>query len=394
MTQLRDEVEAVIRSWDAHERLRGGREVLDYDCAPTDQPVAAAASRLEVWQRLDELGRRAGDEPVVARTIGAHLAYLSHVLGHRPPLDEYLRATQGCPAAGWPEDHVEAVGERARAALDELGVAWGPRTTDDLAAIEQPLDVEQARAGVELEAAKVEPAVRALTGATAPYHVKIEIVEVDDYWSYWLDGAGSTARLRFNLRHARFTDARLRTFALHELLGHALQCASFAQTAARREVPWVRTFAVQTGYQVMLEGLATALPLFFTPKDSHVVARARLAHYLHLVNAELHRALEAGAGIRECVGHARARIPWATEAELGDTLADRGSDPLLRSYLWSYPAGTDWFVALADTAPPATVETVLRACYADPLTPDDLAALWPEGPAIGGPGAPVRLRTG
>ena len=29
------------------------------------------------------------------------------------------------------------------------------------------------------EAARLEPAVRALTGATAPYSVKIEIVEVD-----------------------------------------------------------------------------------------------------------------------------------------------------------------------------------------------------------------------
>jgi hypothetical protein len=239
---------------------------------------------------------------------------------------------------------------------------------------------------VELEAARVEPAVRAATGADAPYSVKIEVVEVDDYWSYWLDGAGSTARLRFNLRHARFTDARLRSFAQHELLGHALQCASFAQTAARRDVPWVRTFAVQTGYQVMLEGLATAMPLFFTPDDEHVVARVRLAHYLHLVNAELHQALDAGAGVPECIAHARARMPWSTPAEIGDALADRGTDPLLRSYLWSYPAGTDWFVALADSAPAETVGAVLRACYSDPLTPDDLTALWPDGPVVGGPG--------
>lgn len=384
MTELRDEAEAVIRAWDAHERLRGGREVLDYDCAPDDRPVTAAASRLEVWEQLDALARRAGDEPVVAGTLAAHLAYLSHVLGQRPRLDDYLRATQGCPATGWPEDHVAAVGERARKALAGLDVAWGPRTMEDLSATEQQLDLEQARTGVELEAARVEPAVRSLTGADAPYTVKIEIVDVDDYWSYWLDGAGSTARLRFNLRHARFTDARLRTFALHELLGHALQCASFAQTAGRRDVPWVRTFAVQTGYQVMLEGLATALPLFFTPDDEHVVARVRLAHYLHLVNAELHLAQEAGASVRACVDHARARMPWATPAEIGDGLADRGTDPLLRSYLWSYAAGTDWFVSLADDAPWPTVERVLRACYCDPQTPDDLAALWPGGPPIGG----------
>ena len=53
-------------------------------------------------------------------------------------------------------------------------------------------------------------------------------------------------------------------------------------------------------------------------------------------------------------------------------------------YLWAYPAGLDWFAALADTAPPDTVRRVLRAAFQRPLTPVDLAALWPSGPVIGG----------
>lgn len=392
--RLRDAVEDVVRSWHAHEAARGGRSVIDYDCAPPDAPAVPADSRLDVFERLSALHEQADAEAnrPVLRTLRAHLAYLSSVLGQRPPLDDYMLATQGCAAAGWPEEYVLAVGERARKALTDLGVTWGASTGDDLKVIEEPINVEQARARVELVAAQVEPSLRELTGTTAPFTVRIEIVDVDDYWAYWLDGAGSTARLRFNTRQAVFTDTRLQQFAQHELLGHALQCASYAHVAAHEDVEWVRTFTVHLPYQTLLEGLATALPLFTTPDDVRLMARTRLTHYLHLVRAELHRAINAGASVRECVDHARARVPWFTSSEIGDALADRGSDPLLRSYLWAYPAGTDWFINLADNANQDTAHAVLRAAYQRPLTPSDLAELWPDGPPIGGPGTPVILR--
>jgi len=47
---------------------------------------------------------------------------------------------------------------------------------------------------------------------------------------------------------------------------------------------------------------------------------------------------------------------------------------------------------LADQADAATIDNVLRAAYRHPLTPADLQSLWPTGPAIGGPGAPIQLR--
>lgn len=392
--RLRDAVEDVVRSWDAYERARGGRAVIDYDCAPPDQPVEPASSRLEVFDRLTALHEQAevDGNDTVFRTLRAHLAYVSGVLGQRPPLDEYLRATQGCPAGGWPEDYILAVGEQARKALTDLGVDWGPNTGDDLKVVEEPIDLHQARAQIQAVAGEVEPTLRELTGANAQFTVEIEVVDVDDYWAYWLDGAGSQARMRFNLRHADFTTTRLHQFAQHELLGHALQCASFAHVAAREDVEWVRTLTVHLPYQTLLEGLATALPLFTTPDDVRLMARIRLTHYLHLVRAELHRAINDGSGIRDCAEHARARAPWLKPNEIGDTLTDRGTDPLLRSYLWAYPAGTDWFINLADHADPDTTRTVLRAAYQRPLTPADLTDLWPGERPVGGPGAPVVLR--
>lgn len=134
----------------------------------------------------------------------------------------------------------------------------------------------------------------------------------------------------------------------------------------------------------MLGGLAQALPLFVRPEDQPLIARVRLAHYLELVRAKLHLAINDGVSVPDCVALARKYVPFWSEARIADMLSDRGADPLLRSYLWAYPAGIDWFVRLADSASADTARSVLRSAYECPLTPGALTDLWPGGPAVGG----------
>jgi hypothetical protein len=383
---VRDAVEYLIRSWDAHEKARGAKPVIDYDCAPTDDAVTPAGSRLDVLKEMTSLHARAQDESAdaVHAVTGAHAAYLRHLLGERWPLTDYVTATQGCPATGWTHEHTTEIGRRLRSCLDDLGITWGPATMTDLEGTEKPLTVQDACEQIHAVAAAAEPAVRDLTGTTAPYTLTVETVDVDDYWSYWLDGEGSRARLRFNTRHGGYTDVLLRQFALHEILGHALQCATYAERCARTDVDWVRLLSVNLPHQTMLEGLAQALPLMATPDDTPVTTRVRLHHYLQLVRAELHLMINDGVGVTTCAHHARTRVPWWSTDDISDTLADRSTNPLLRSYLWAYPAGIDWFTTLADTADPTTIHTVMHAAYQQPLTPADLRRLWPDGPAIGG----------
>jgi hypothetical protein len=349
---------------------------------------------LDIYSTLTALSARAADEgdEICAEQLRAHLAYLGAVLGERPPLGDYLTATQGCPAAGWPDEYVTAVGERAHAALADIGILWDATTDSQLRETEGPVDAADAPEMIRAAGIEAEPAVRALAQTDAPYTLEITTADVDAYWSYWLDGTGQNVRLRFNLRNATFTEARIRQFALHEILGHALQCASYTATASRTDVRWPRLLSVHVPYQVLLEGIAQAMPLFVTPDDTPVTARVRLDHYLQLVRAELHQAINAGARVTECAEHARARVPFWTESTIADALTDRGNDPQLRSYLWAYPAGIDWFVNLADTADTDTVGKVFRAIYAQPLTPHQLTQLWPTGPRIGGPGASLHLR--
>jgi hypothetical protein len=386
---LREEIEATLRAWNAYELNRGSPAVIDFDCHPTDSEPAPAANRLEVYRRLTDLHGRAEQtgQARLATRLGADLAYLAALLGERLPLTDYIQATQGCGAAGWQDGYITARADHARQALAALGINWGPGTGRDFIALEGPIDTADAPDAIRQAAAEYEPAVRDATGSAAPFELTIESVDVDAYWSYWLDGAGHRVRLRLNLRTATFTKNAARQFALHEVLGHGLQGASWSARCITEDVPWPRMSSVHAQQQVLLEGLAQAMPLFIAPDDETLITRVRLDHYTQLVRGELHLALNQGATITECADHARFRVPWWTDAQIADILTDRGTNPQLRSYLWAYPAGFDWFTNLADTADPATKRDVLHAAYRDPLTPDDLAALWPAGPTIGGTGA-------
>ncbi|MCO6010548.1 hypothetical protein NE236_36880 [Actinoallomurus purpureus] len=385
----RDAIEATLRAWNAYEIERGDSPIIDFDCFPAGPEAEPASDRLTVYRQLAQL-RTSAEGPLASR-LDADLAYLGALLGERPPLSDYIRATQGCGSAGWPDDYVAERAELARRALADLGIGWGPKTNADLSQVEGLLDVNEAPDTIRQAAQELEPAVREATGSTAPYTLTIETTEVDAYWAYWLDGAGEHVRLRLNLPNVEFTQAGARQFALHEVLGHGLQSASLSARAANDDVPWVRLLSIHAPQQVMLEGLAQAWPLFILPDDKVLIARLRLSHYTHLVLAQVHRAINAGTPAIECADHLRACLPWESDKTIAGDLTDRGADPTHRSYMWAYPAGFDWFTALAEADVKVSRE-VLNAAYRDPLTPADLAELWTEGPPIGGPGGPVRLR--
>ncbi len=357
--------------------------VIDYDCGPSASEIAPELDRFAVLQRLVSTRDCASAGSPVRDVATAHAAYLGALLGEQSELDDYMQRTQGCPAAGWTAEYVEHVGEVARKSLAELGISWDAESDSALRALSAPLDPAAAGDVIRSQAAAAESAVRVVTGATAAFELDVQTSDVDAYWSYWLDGFGRTARLRINKRRAVFHEVDAYRFALHEVLGHALQFANLSATADAEDVDWPRLMSVHGPHQVAFEGLAQMLPLAIGVEDERVLAQIRLVHYTQLVRAELHVLLNSGATARTCRDHAADRVPFWTDAEIGAHLSDRGRDPQLRSYLWAYPAGLDWFMNLHDAGGSLLTE-VLHAAYQRPLVPRELERLWPAGPRIGG----------
>ena len=394
MNPLRDDVERVIDAWNAYEASRGQEPIIDYDCRADRATPAPASGRFQVLHQVVELHARAlacGDDVVAAR-LTADEAFLRALLGEHRPLDEYLHQTQGTSSLGWSLDYLQECGETIRGLLSEQGIAWSPGTTDDLRDVEGPIEADDIPDAIRQAADELEPAVRAYTGRPARFNLSITVEHADAYWGYWLDGTAQAVRLRLNARRLSMTKVQACQFALHEVLGHGLQYASLAQTAASTEVPWVRQFSVHDNYQPLFEGLAQAWPLFLTPDDPALITRVRLDHFRQLVSARAHQAVNSGTPVDQCLEELRRLLPFWTDNDVADLLADRSNNPRLRSYLWSYPAGLDWFVRLSH-ADAGIAQKVIRQAYVQPLSPEQLQQLWPDGPHLGGETSPpLRLR--
>lgn len=378
--RTRERVERVVRGWHDLESRAGADPVIDFNCAPEVEAET-------ITSRFDALGRLTQLEPIAdadtSGVVDAHVSYLRALLGERLDLDEYVRRTQGCHARGWTGAHVDEVVDSARAALEHVGVGWNGRTRRDFDALSPAIDAEDAAEVIRGFAGKHEQAVRSLTGAGADFELDVETVSLDAYWSYWLDGEGRRARLRINARTAAFTQLDAYRFALHEVLGHALQYANLTEIAESCDVGWPRQLAIHCPHQVLFEGLAQVLPLAISPEDELVRARTRLDHATQLVSAELHVMINAGASPSACREHAAARVPFWSDDDVASILRDRTLSPQLRSYLWAYPAGIDWFLTAHD-AGGSVLSDVLHAGYQRPLVPRELEQLWPAGPRIGG----------
>ncbi len=382
---LRDAVEEVLRRWHALEQSRGEAPVIDFDCAPPADKPSPFDNRFAALDDLTRLRIEADTQhqPVLKTQLNAHIAYLCALLGQQLPLDEYISLTQGCAARGWTQDYIEQRAWIAREALGSLGISWDEHTWTNLGAMSEQLPAAGVSFAIAEYAGKYESSIRRLVDTDADFNLTIEDVEVDAYWSYWLDGAGHDTRLRINKNKTSFSRVDAYRFALHEVLGHALQYSSLTAQAESHTVEWPRILAVHCPHQVLFEGLAQILPWVASPDDEIIRARTRLDHFMNLVRGQIHILVNNGATAADCRDLARRQVPWWTNEEIARELYDRSRNPQFRSYLWSYPAGIDWFVRLVE-AGGTTLAEVLREAYKRPLTPSELHELWPAGPVIGG----------
>ena len=126
---LRDEVESVLRAWNIYELARDAPAVIDFDCHP--QPansIGDPLDRLSAYWKLLKVHQAAIEtgDTTLAERVNAHLTYLRALMGERISLDEYVSATQGCHAKGWPEPYIEQVGETTDPALTQSESAGMP----------------------------------------------------------------------------------------------------------------------------------------------------------------------------------------------------------------------------------------------------------------------------
>lgn len=202
-----------------------------------------------------------------------------------------------------------------------------------------------------------------------------EFVDVDAYWNYWIDGSGKQYRLRFNRSDRAYGASEITQFCLHELIGHCGQASGWHSSAIKLSKS-TRLLTVHSCEQVHLEGFGQGLPFLLAavaPNNDLVELRTltTLLRQLLLNNAYL--SLAHGERIENVIQVFERYLPVFDLDRLIKNLADQAQDPVMRTYMFSYPKGVELIYEISKK--PDQVASFVRESIARPMLAHEIQAL-------------------
>lgn len=374
---LDDRLCRLLVGWDALEQRNGAKGIIDFNVAGIVE-ADRFEHRVDVLEAIVELRRSCDPGSFVGQRLTAHETYLRALMGQQFSFDAYVAATQAVLPATLPDRQLRAARTVAETQLAELGVNPNGSIDDQLSALDPPLPFDTVEQTFRSMLDEHRHSLEDVIGQPVPFELTIEDVEVDEYWSYWVDGAGTEFRLRLNRKRGSFTRVECLQFTFHELLAHCGQMKAWATHIAAGNLP--RYFGLTTVHapeQVMLEGLAQTLPLLIPNEamtDPVLAVRLALMRHRLMIDNNLHCMINTGATVERCASyHEHWSLGSSTRRAITD-LAARGAGPLYRSYLYAYPAGCELFWSAHERLRPEQQAELVRACYRGPQSADAIRA--------------------
>ncbi len=369
----------LLVGWDNLEQRNGARAVIDFN-------VSGVLSgqhfdhRYDVLRALIELKDACEECSLAFERVAAHEAYLRALMGQQLPFGDYIRATQGVVPSLFDESYLDVVRADAEQQLVEIGVNPREPVHPQLDELDPPLPLVAAEKSFHTFLDNHLHGLETLINEDLSFDLTIIPVEVDEYWSYWVDGTASRFRLRLNQRKASFSLTECLQFTFHELIAHCGQMHAWSGRISEGALAaYFGITTVHTPEQFMLEGLAQTLPLLIRSEvltaNPILQARMTLMRYELLIRNNLHYMINRFAPIEECLAYYEQRSFRRKTLDLLNDLVSRSVDVLYRSYQYVYPVSCEFFWDAAEGLTPDACAQLVRSCFREPHTAEDLRSL-------------------
>jgi hypothetical protein len=382
-----DELVEFYYQWDRFEKANDV-EIIDYDLVQrsADFPGTFGA-REDVAVRLGQLIGRYNDvhipDPFVLQKLESSAMYLRALSGERIAFPRYISGTLGIVPEMIPEAVLEAARADCRTRLDRIGYAFTP---DGVEAFIKENRLNPSEIATEFEQAEQVqvPAILEWLGLDLAPRYKLQLVDVDKSWMGEVKtAADGDMTLKFNINEERVPWIRgdPECTVLHEIGGHVLQAAAWKEGLQIGTMPPVCGLTTLHGPETYVqEGVAETLSWFF-PR-ALLSDAGELAVRLHCMS-ELHwndAFIMAGQGrsADEILRLLDDRmLTYRTREQRRKRLEAATSDPLCRTYWYSYGISIYHHRLFAEHADPARNLTYLSHVFGKPCSYRDLARAYP-----------------
>jgi hypothetical protein len=380
-----EKIIAVYRGWDNFERAHGGPEIIDFDLTEVDN-TDSFTSREEILSALENLAEQldtnSHEGEFLHDKLQGSIFYLRAILGQQIPFNEYARYTIGISVTPFSDHELEALQNEVNDLLSYFGIELKAEDKEKFETTLTISDPEKIKRGItdnqEFWLARLRD-----YGVPTPqrFRLNVEFVEVDAYWSNWINGSfreGVTLRINIHPRK-KYELGRPLMLCLHEICGHALQMTLWKDAIAGGVLnPACGLTTVHSPEAFVCEGLGQTVADFLSDENDfprEFWLTRRLQYYTLMVLHNAHLMIYESVPAEEILQYAETRLPFTPSSVIEAEMRDRRSDPLYRTYQLTYAAGEHMIKTLTRDLTPEQKRLLLRELYSTPMTPKQLTRL-------------------
>ncbi len=342
-----DQYVDILVAWHHLEQELDAPGIIDFNLLNATESNRTYEHRLQVLNDFQRLLPHFEDEQI-SKKITAHIYYLRALMGQQIPFSEYIENTQHILVKMFEDEYLDKVRDDLTSSLETLGVQYNQTLVQQLEALDEFIPQDKIKAFFLDQFAEHKVHLEKALDREVDYNLNLEIVNVPEYWSNWVDGSGNNFRLRINYHAGEYTKTRALILVYHELLAHCAQMAIWKEQIDGGEMSKVWGLTTVHGpEQFLFEGLAQTLPLYLPNEVTEqplLRAQMLLNRYELLVWNNLHIMINSGKAIEKCLEYGVRMLPWTAPKRIIAGLKSRSNHVLFRSYLYVYPISLEWFV--------------------------------------------------
>lgn len=370
----------LLTGWDALEQtLEDGIGIVDFNL-PVWQSKREYASREDVLKDLEAVlsdsGARA-DRHFFQRVYGLR-AYMHDVMnGGTTPIDEYLPATMGFKLVPFPKEEVDALRERTAESLAKIGVDFND-ALNGLAGVSGKILADDIPAWFS---GRFKEEIKKVNGLfPVPPSLPEPEVSLDEKGLVRasITGTGKQFKVAFNKDIVKDeSEENLGGTLKHEILGHAVQAALWADQIAAGTSPVNRGLTCMQGFEMFqMEALAEHAQIYYSEMSDIRAAVGNYNFYSRSVTNNFNHMILSGeesdaAAKKYFLDH----TPWRDEEFAGKRVAHLTANALRRCYSPVYGPGHRFMIHAMDTMPEGNRTDFMRAVYEGYMDATDMSEL-------------------
>lgn len=331
-------------------------------------------------QLLKNFSVKSEEDRFIEAKLIASIYLLRHKLEEKIDFFEYVKNTIGIKPKIIPESKIERLTKKIKNRLTKLGIKY---TKKDIESHLYTKNFSKKEFSDKLEKEKnilISKAEKYLN-LKLKEKIKLEFVNEDKYWKYYLNikKKGFALKINTNPDRVKHKKGSLKYAIMHELCGHALQLGSWKEQIKKGKINEVCGCEEDYGPEIfMLEGVGESIfyYAFEDDLDEYLELELMFDELEHIVQNNAYIMVNTGKSLSESTKYYTDRVIKSNRKSVMKTLKEVRDDSFMRAYRPVYGLSLLFFKKVSQELNKKQKNKFFRQLYLKPMTYNQIKKLY------------------